>query len=60
MILRHAALFAEFKGEYYGHAGDEKARVLCLLSITYSAALRNDINLVETMEELRSWCEREM
>lgn len=53
MILRHAALLAEFKGEYTAMREMRKHVSWYTAGYPYSAALRNDINLVETMEELQ-------
>lgn len=52
MILRHAALLAEFKGEYTAMREMRKHVSWYTAGYPHSAALRNDINLVETMEEL--------
>lgn len=53
MILRHAALLAEFKGEYTAMREMRKHVSWYTAGYPHSAALRNDINLVETMEELQ-------
>lgn len=52
MILRHAELLVAFKGEYTAMREMRKHVSWYTAGYPHSAALRNEINLVETMEEL--------
>lgn len=52
MILRHAELLVAFKGEYTAMREMRKHVSWYTAGYSHSAALRNEINLVETMEEL--------
>lgn len=60
MILRHAALMAECKGEYTAMREMRKHVSWYTAGYPHSAALRNEINLVETMEELTRLVEERM
>lgn len=52
MLLRHAELLVAFKGEYTAMREMRKHVSWYTAGYPHSAALRNEINLVETMEEL--------
>lgn len=52
MILRHAALQKEYKGEYIGIREMRKHFAWYTAGFPNSAALRNRINYIETFEEL--------
>lgn len=52
MILRHVELLVAFKGEYTAMREMRKHVSWYTAGYPHSAALRNEINLVETMEEL--------
>lgn len=60
MILRHAALMTELKGEYTAMREMRKHVSWYTAGYPHSAALRNEINLVETMEELTQLVETRM
>ena len=60
MILRHGHLLAELKGEYTAMREMRKHVAWYTAGYPHSAALRNDINLVETMEELVDLVETRM
>jgi nifR3 family TIM-barrel protein len=53
MILRHGTMQAEHKGETVAMREMRKHMAWYTAGIPHSAKLRNDINQVETMEELR-------
>ena len=52
MMLRHARMQLEFKGEYLGIREMRKHVAWYTAGFPHSSALRNDINQVETLEEL--------
>lgn len=52
MILRHARLQLQYKGEYTGIREMRKHVAWYTAGFPHSSALRNDINQVETLEEL--------
>lgn len=52
MILRHGRLLAQVKGEYTAMREMRKHMAWYTAGLPHSAALRNEINLVETMEEM--------
>jgi len=52
MILRHGALQMEYKGEHIGMREMRKHVAWYTAGYPHSAALRNDINQVSTLEEL--------
>lgn len=52
MILRHAAMQVEYKGEYLGIREMRKHMAWYTAGLPGSSKLRNDINMVESLEEL--------
>lgn len=58
MILRHARLQVEFKGEYIGMREMRKHVAWYTAGYPHSAKLRADVNEVQTMEELERLLER--
>ncbi|MDO5416690.1 MAG: tRNA dihydrouridine synthase DusB [Lachnospiraceae bacterium] len=52
MILRHGTLLAEYKGEKTAMREMRKHMAWYTAGLPHSAALRNEINLVETLEEM--------
>ena len=52
MILRHGELMLSFKGEFAGMREMRKHVAWYTAGCPHSAALRNDINMVETLEGL--------
>lgn len=52
MILRHAKLQVEYKGEWMGIREMRKHVAWYTVGIPHSSALRNEVNQVETFEEL--------
>lgn len=58
MILRHGELQLEYKGEYTGIREMRKHVAWYTAGYPHSAALRNEVNGVETFEELRKLVER--
>ena len=52
MILRHARMLVEYKGAYTGIREMRKHVAWYTAGYPNSAALRNDINTVSTMDEL--------
>lgn len=52
MILRHGRMLAEDKGEYTAMREMRKHMAWYTSGLPHSAALRNEINLVETLEEM--------
>lgn len=52
MILRHGRLLAQVKGEYTAMREMRKHMAWYTAGLPHSAALRNAINLVETLEEM--------
>lgn len=52
MILRHGRLLAEVKGEYTAMREMRKHMAWYTAGLPHSAALRNEINLVETLDEM--------
>lgn len=52
MILRHGRMLAEDKGEYTAMREMRKHMAWYTAGLPHSAALRNEINLVETLEEM--------
>lgn len=52
MILRHGRLLAQVKGEYTAMREMRKHMAWYTAGLPHSAALRNEINLVETLEEM--------
>lgn len=60
MILRHGELMLSFKGEFAGMREMRKHVAWYTAGYPNSAALRNDINAVETMEELCELIERRL
>lgn len=58
MILRHARLQLEYKGEYTGIREMRKHVAWYTAGYPNSAALRNDVNQVETMAQLEELMER--
>ena len=52
MILRHGRMMIEFKGEMAGMREMRKHVAWYTAGYPNSAALRNDINTVETLDEL--------
>ncbi|MDW2796575.1 tRNA dihydrouridine synthase DusB [Clostridium boliviensis] len=55
MILRHGTMQAEHKGEVVAMREMRKHMAWYTAGLPHSAKLRNDINQVETMEELRKF-----
>lgn len=60
MILRHGQMMLEFKGEMAGMREMRKHVAWYTAGYPNSAALRNDINMVSTMEELTSLIEERL
>ena len=60
MILRHGELMLSFKGEFAGMREMRKHVAWYTAGYPNSAALRNDINAVETMDELCELIERRL
>lgn len=58
MILRHGSLLAEDKGEFTAMREMRKHMAWYTAGLPHSAALRNEINLVETLEEMAGLLER--
>lgn len=52
MILRHAKLQVEYKGEWMGIREMRKHVAWYTVGLPHSSALRNEVNQVETLEEL--------
>ena len=60
MMLRHGEMMVEFKGEAAAMREMRKHVAWYTAGWPHSAALRNDINAVETMEALRELIETRM
>ena len=60
MILRHARMQVELKGEYQGICEMRKHVAWYTAGCPGSSALRNDVNLVETLAELEELIEERM
>ena len=60
MILRHARMQVELKGEYQGIREMRKHVAWYTAGCPGSSALRNDVNLVETLAELEELIEERM
>ena len=60
MILRHARMQVELKGEYQGIREMRKHVAWYTAGCPGSSALRNDVNLVETLAELEELIESRM
>ena len=60
MILRHARMQVELKGEYQGIREMRKHVAWSTAGCPGSSALRNDVNLVETLAELEELIEERM
>lgn len=60
MILRHAALQTEYKGEQMGIKEMRKHMAWYTSGLPHSASFRNDINMVETLEELKKLLDERM
>ncbi len=58
MILRHGRLLSEDKGEFTAMREMRKHMAWYTAGLPHSAALRNEINLVETLEEMEGLMER--
>ncbi len=58
MILRHGRLLSEDKGEFTAMREMRKHMAWYTAGLPHSAALRNEINLVETVEEMAGLMER--
>ncbi len=58
MILRHGRLLSEDKGEFTAMREMRKHMAWYTAGLPHSAALRNEINLVETLEEMAGLTER--
>ncbi len=58
MILRHGRLLSEDKGEFTAMREMRKHLAWYTAGLPHSAALRNEINLVETLEEMAGLMER--
>ena len=58
MILRHGRLLSEDKGEFTAMREMRKHMAWYTAGLPHSAALRNEINLVETLEEMVGLLER--
>lgn len=58
MILRHGRLLSEDKGEFTAMREMRKHIAWYTAGLPHSAALRNEINLVETLEEMAGLMER--
>ena len=58
MILRHGRLLSEDKGEFTAMREMRKHVAWYTAGLPHSAALRNEINLVETLEEMAGLMER--
>ena len=58
MILRHGQLLSEDKGEFTAMREMRKHMAWYTAGLPHSAALRNEINLVETLEEMAGLMER--
>ncbi len=58
MILRHGQLLSEDKGEFTAMREMRKHMAWYTAGLPHSAALRNEINLVETLEEMVGLLER--
>lgn len=58
MILRHGRLLSEDKGEFTAMREMRKHMAWYTAGLPHSAALRNEINLVETLEEMAGLMER--
>lgn len=58
MILRHGSLLAEDKGEFTAMREMRKHMAWYTAGLPHSAALRNEINLVETLEGMAGLLER--
>ncbi|MEG2871169.1 MAG: tRNA-dihydrouridine synthase, partial [Clostridium sp.] len=60
MILRHGRLQIEYRGEYIGMREMRKHVAWYTAGYPNSAALRNDINLVESLDELVDLIEKRL
>ena len=58
MILRHASMLIEAKGEYTGIREMRKHFAWYTAGMKHAAVLRNEVNQVEHFKELESLCER--
>ena len=58
MLLRHAELQVQYKGEYLGIREMRKHLAWYTAGLPHSSALRNDVNQAETWEEFRELVER--
>ena len=58
MILRHASMLIEAKGEYTGIREMRKHFAWYTAGMKHAAVLRNEVNQVEHFNELESLCER--
>ena len=54
MVLRHAEMSVEYKGEYLGIREMRKHMAWYTAGLPHSAKLRNDINAVETLADLKT------
>ena len=54
MILRHAKMLIECKGEYTGIREMRKHAAWYTAGMPHSSSLRNNINQIETYEELEA------
>lgn len=57
MILRHARMLVEVKGEYTGIREMRKHFAWYTAGMKYASGLRNEVNHVEHMEQLEALCE---
>lgn len=57
MILRHARMLAEYKGEFTGIREMRKHTAWYVAGLPYATEIRNRVNYVETIEELREMLE---
>lgn len=60
MILKHGQMQAAYKGELMGMKEMRKHMAWYTAGLPHSAKLRNDINMVETMDELRKLVEERL
>ena len=57
MILRHARMLVEVKGEYTGIREMRKHFAWYTAGMKHASGLRNEVNHVEHMEQLEALCE---
>lgn len=60
MILRHAALLVQFKGENLGIREMRKHVAWYTVGMPHSAVFRNEVNQVETLQELRELMDKRL